>query len=83
MLVDSQRCRRCRYRKVIKLQKMRDDDHDVYRCAECGYIFSPPPDREQSAGTGSHSISPGATSRSREKLQGPSSPANQPRGTSL
>ena len=44
MLVESQRCRRCRYRRLIKLQKMRDDDHDVYRCAECGYIFSPPPD---------------------------------------
>ena len=83
MLVDSQRCRRCRYRRLIKLQKMRDDDHDVYRCAECGYIFSPPQEKEQGAGPGSHSISPGAAGRSRDKLQGPSSPAHQDRRTSL
>ncbi len=64
MLVDSQRCRRCRHRRLIKLQKMRDDDHDVYRCAECGYIFSPPPDQEQDAG-------PGAPGGSRLEQPGP------------
>ena len=67
MLVDSQRCRRCRYRRLIKLQKMRDDDHDVYRCAECGYIFSPPPDAGQAPGSG-------APGRSREERPGESSP---------
>ena len=35
-------CRRCGFRRLIKLKKMLVDDHDVYRCGECGYIFSPP-----------------------------------------
>ncbi len=75
MLVDSQRCRRCRYRRVIKLQKMRDDDHDVYRCVECGYIFSPPPDPEKDT-------DPATPGRSREEGPGPSSQTRQSRGTS-
>ncbi len=83
MLVDSQRCRRCRYRRVIKLQKMRDDDHDVYRCVECGYIFSPPPDQEPNADPESPSLSPRAPDRSRGAPQGTPGAAHRMRESAL
>lgn len=76
MLVESQRCRRCRYRRLIKLQKMRDDDHDVYRCAECGYIFSPPLDTEQDSG-------PGTSGRLQEERRGASRPPRRAGESSL
>jgi len=34
-------CRRCGSSRLIKLEKKLGEDHDVFRCGECGYIFSP------------------------------------------
>ena len=34
-------CRRCGSIRLIKLGKRLEKDNDVYRCGECGYIFSP------------------------------------------
>ena len=34
-------CRRCNGSRLIRLDKRVEEDHDVYRCGECGYIFSP------------------------------------------
>ncbi len=35
------RCRRCGGTRLIKLEKALEGDNDVFRCGECGYIFSP------------------------------------------
>ncbi len=34
-------CRRCGGNRLIRLDKRAREDNDVYRCGECGYIFSP------------------------------------------
>ena len=34
-------CRRCQSPRLIPLEKKLQDDNDVFRCQECGYIFSP------------------------------------------
>jgi len=34
-------CRRCQSPRLIPLEKKQQDDNDVYRCQDCGYIFSP------------------------------------------
>ncbi|MBT97457.1 MAG: hypothetical protein CL902_02380 [Dehalococcoidia bacterium] len=33
-------CRRCQSPRPIPLEKKQQDDNDVFRCQECGYIFS-------------------------------------------
>ena len=43
-------CRRCGYTRPIKLEKRLEEDNDVFRCGECGYIFSPVSRREEPAG---------------------------------
>ncbi len=35
-------CRRCQSTRLIPLLKKQRDDNDVFRCQECGFIFSPP-----------------------------------------
>jgi len=35
-------CRRCQSLRLIPLEKKQQNDNDVFRCQECGYIFSPP-----------------------------------------
>ena len=35
-------CRRCQSTRLIPLLKKQRDDNDVFRCKECGFIFSPP-----------------------------------------
>ena len=35
------RCRRCANGILIQLDRRRDDDNEVYRCTQCGFIFSP------------------------------------------
>ena len=35
------RCRRSVCSRYIKLEKRAQEDNDVFRCLECGYIFSP------------------------------------------
>jgi rubrerythrin len=36
-------CRRCLSSRLLILEKKRQEDNDVYRCRDCGYLFSPPP----------------------------------------
>ena len=36
------RCRRCPSTDVVRLHKARKRDNDVYRCALCRLVFSPP-----------------------------------------
>ena len=47
--VDSQKhgfhCRRCNSARLGKLKKQADGDNDVFRCLECGHIFSPAPEQ--------------------------------------
>lgn len=43
-------CRRCGYARPIKLEKRLEKDNDVFRCGECGYIFSPVSRGEEPAG---------------------------------
>ena len=35
------RCRRCDSTRLIRLQKKCSRDNDVFRCQECGFLFSP------------------------------------------
>ena len=35
------RCRRCPGTVVVRLNKTRRSDNDIYRCTRCGLIFSP------------------------------------------
>ena len=35
-------CRRCESKRVLLLDKKRRDDNYIYRCRECGFLFSPP-----------------------------------------
>ena len=35
------RCRRCDSIRLIRLDKKSSQDNDVFRCQECGYLFSP------------------------------------------
>ena len=34
-------CRRCFSYRLLQLDKKRPQDHYVFRCQECGFIFSP------------------------------------------
>ena len=38
-------CRRCNSARLTKLKKRAEGDNDVFRCLECGYIFSPAPEQ--------------------------------------
>ena len=47
-------CRRCESPHLILLEKKRPDDNDVYRCRECGYLFSPPSATDLAAAGAGH-----------------------------
>ena len=34
-------CRRCLSTRLLKLDKKLSQDNDVFRCLECGFLFSP------------------------------------------
>lgn len=34
-------CRRCQSPRLIVLEKKLPGDNEVYRCRDCGYLFSP------------------------------------------
>ena len=34
-------CRRCNSSRLVKLAKKLSEDNDVFRCEDCGFIFSP------------------------------------------
>ena len=42
-------CRRCLSSRLLILEKKRQEDNEVYRCRECGYLFSPPPEQIRSS----------------------------------
>ena len=35
-------CRRCQSEALLELACLGSDDHVVYRCRDCGFLFSPP-----------------------------------------
>ena len=35
-------CRRCGSEELLELARLAGDDHAVYRCRDCGFLFSPP-----------------------------------------
>ena len=36
-------CRRCKSDRLLELARLDGEDHSVYRCRDCGFLFSPPP----------------------------------------
>ena len=35
-------CRRCKSDRLLELARLDEGDHWVYRCRDCGLLFSPP-----------------------------------------
>ena len=35
-------CRRCNSNRLLELVRLDGADHTVYRCRDCGFLFSPP-----------------------------------------
>lgn len=35
-------CRRCKSEALLELTRLKGADHLVYRCRDCGFLFSPP-----------------------------------------
>ena len=35
-------CRRCNSDRLLELARLAGEDHWVYRCRDCGFLFSPP-----------------------------------------
>ncbi|MCY3693053.1 MAG: hypothetical protein OXI54_11495 [Chloroflexota bacterium] len=35
-------CRRCGSEALLELARLAGADHTVYRCRDCGFLFSPP-----------------------------------------
>ena len=35
-------CRRCNSDRLLELARLDGGDHWVYRCRDCGFLFSPP-----------------------------------------
>ena len=35
-------CRRCRGQRLVELGRLHGSDHPIYRCRDCGFLFSPP-----------------------------------------
>ncbi len=68
-------CRRCASFKLITLNKELPTDNDVFRCRECGYLFSPPakPQIDQSSEQ-PQGQSPGRSSSYISGLQGATPP---------
>lgn len=42
-------CRRCGSEALLELARLAGDDHTVYRCRDCGFLFSPPDEAAQAA----------------------------------
>ena len=43
-------CRRCDSEALLELVRLDGQDHTVYRCRNCGFLFSPPDGVAQSTG---------------------------------
>ncbi len=48
-------CRRCESESLLELVRLAGGDHTVYRCRDCGFLFSPP---DGSAGAAEIEASP-------------------------
>lgn len=52
-------CRRCRSAVLLALTRLGENDHTVYRCRSCGFLFSPPDgDGDGDAGGGDGRAAP-------------------------
>ena len=43
------KCRRCQRARLVELGRLQGSDHPIYRCRDCGFLFSPP-EEERRAG---------------------------------
>ena len=43
-------CRRCDSEALLELGRLDGQDHTVYRCRKCGFLFSPPDGRAPEPG---------------------------------
>ena len=51
-------CRRCGSEALLELARLAGDDHTVYRCRDCGFLFSPPDETAAAAARGGPGIEP-------------------------
>ena len=49
MYVNVLNCRRCGSEALLELARLAGGDHTVYRCRDCGFLFSPPDEASASA----------------------------------
>jgi transposase-like protein len=65
-------CRRCSSFKLVQLDKKSPQDNDVFRCQECGFLFSPSSSTEEDSrpGAGPDSVSPAGLPRLGELCRG-------------
>ena len=54
-------CRRCQSPRLIVLEKKLPGDNEVYRCRDCGYLFSPGPAPRPAAVTTAMETAPAAS----------------------
>lgn len=59
-------CRRCNSVRLLELVRLGGGDHMVYRCRECGFLFSPPERELGEAGAGGVDITPALPPESAE-----------------
>ncbi len=52
-------CRRCNSEALLELVRLDGQDHTVYRCKVCGFLFSPPDGAAPEAGVESSPLRPG------------------------
>ena len=45
-------CRRCESEALLELARLAGSDHTVYRCRDCGFLFSPPEGEGSAAARG-------------------------------
>lgn len=45
-------CRRCDSERLLELARLDGRDYTVYRCRDCGFLFSPPEQEARAAGRG-------------------------------
>ena len=70
-------CRRCPSQRLIALEKKLPGDNEVYRCRDCGYLFSPGPSRP-AALTTAMEVAPASAARPSIARPEYPAPASQP-----
>ena len=61
-------CRRCKSEKLLELGRLEGADHSVYRCRDCGFLFSPPEVEGLPPGV-ARSVSPQDTEEAQRRLE--------------